>query len=60
MSQKGMQMLAGKELLPEMKNVHLDKCTDCLASNKIGAPYDQSLQCEGKLFWNLFTLMYAM
>ena len=28
MSQKGMQMLAGKELLSEVKNVQLDKFAD--------------------------------
>ena len=28
MSQKGMQMLAKKELLLELKKVHLDKCAD--------------------------------
>ena len=31
MSQKGMQMLAKKELLLEVKKVHLDKCPDSLA-----------------------------
>ena len=30
MSQKRMQMLAGKDVLLKMKNVHLDKCADCL------------------------------
>ena len=31
MSQKGMQMLSEKELLSEVKKVHLDKCLDYLA-----------------------------
>ena len=34
MSQRRMQMLAEKELLPEVRNMHLDKCIDCLASKK--------------------------
>ena len=34
MSQKGMQMLAEKELLPEVKKVHLDKCADFLAGKQ--------------------------
>ena len=33
MSQKGMKMLVGKELLSKVKNMHLDKCADCLADN---------------------------
>ena len=32
MSEKGMQMLAERELLPKVKNVNMDKCVDCLAS----------------------------
>ena len=34
MNQKGMQMLARKELLLEVKNVHLDKYVDCLANKQ--------------------------
>ena len=30
MSQKGMQILAERDLLPKVKNVHLDKCVDYL------------------------------
>ena len=34
MSQKGMKMLVGKELLPEVKTVHLDKCVECLVGKQ--------------------------
>ena len=30
MSEKGMHMLANQKLLPEVKEVHLEKCVDCL------------------------------
>ena len=32
MSEKGMQKLAVDDLIPEVKNVHLDKCVECVAS----------------------------
>ena len=32
MSQKGMRRLAEENLILEVKNVQLEKCTDCLAS----------------------------
>ena len=34
MSQKGMQMLAEKELLLEVRNMHMEKCIDCLAGKQ--------------------------
>ena len=34
MSQNEMQILAEKDLLPEMKKVHLDKCVDCMAGKQ--------------------------
>ena len=34
MSEKRMQKLAADDLVPEVKNVHLDKCADCLACKK--------------------------
>ena len=34
MSQKGMQRLADDNLIPEVKNVQLEKCTDCLAGKQ--------------------------
>ena len=34
MSQKGMRRLAEDNLIPEVKNVHLEKCIDCLASKQ--------------------------
>ena len=34
MSLKGMQMLTKKEILSEVKNMHLDKCVDCLAGKQ--------------------------
>ena len=34
MSQKGMQMLAKRELLLEVKKLHLDKCDDFLVDKK--------------------------
>ena len=34
MSQRGMKMLVGKELLPEVKKVHLEKCVDCMADRQ--------------------------
>ena len=34
MSQKGMRRLADDNLIPEVKNVQLEKCTDCLAGKQ--------------------------
>ena len=34
MSHKGMQMLPEKELMSELKKVHMDKCHDCLAGKE--------------------------
>ena len=34
MSEKGMQKPAANDLIPEVKNVHLDKCVDCLAGKQ--------------------------
>ena len=34
MSQKGMQRLADVNLITKVKNVHLEKCTDCLAGKQ--------------------------
>ena len=34
MSQKGMQRLAEDNLISEVKNVQLEKCTDCLADKQ--------------------------
>ena len=34
MSEKGMQNLAIEEIIPEVKNVHLDKIVDCLADKQ--------------------------
>ena len=34
MSQKGMQRLAEDNLIPEVKDVHLERCTDCLADKQ--------------------------
>ena len=34
MSEKGMRKLAVDDLIPEVKNVHLDKCADCLAGKQ--------------------------
>ena len=34
MSQKGMWRLVEDNLIPEVKNVHLEKCTDCLAGKQ--------------------------
>ena len=34
MSQRRMQMLAEKELLPEVRNMHLDKCIVFLANQQ--------------------------
>ena len=31
MSEKGMRRLADDNLIPEVKNMQLEKCTDCLA-----------------------------
>ena len=39
MSQKGMQMLVEKDLMPKMKNMHLDKCVDSLADKKNRAAF---------------------
>ena len=30
MSERGMHILAGQKLLPEVKGVHLERCVDCL------------------------------
>ena len=34
MSEKGMWKLAGDDFIQEVKNVHLDKCANCLASKQ--------------------------
>ena len=34
MSEKGMQKLAVDDHIPEVKNMHLDKCADCLADKQ--------------------------
>ena len=34
MSQKGMRRLGDGNLIPEVKNVQLEKCTDCLAGKQ--------------------------
>ena len=34
MSEKGMRKLVTDDLIPEVKNVHLDKCADCLAGKQ--------------------------
>ena len=34
MSQKGMHMLVERDFLPKVKNVQLEKCTDCLAGKQ--------------------------
>ena len=35
MSEKGMRKLSADDLIPELKNVHLDdKCADCLAGKQ--------------------------
>ena len=39
MTQKGMWMQAEKDLLSQIKNVHLDKCVDCLADKQNKATF---------------------
>ena len=39
MNQKGMKMLAVRELLPAEKKVHLDKCVDCLDGKQNRPPF---------------------
>ena len=34
MSQKGMRQLADNNLVPKVKNMQLEKCTNCLASKQ--------------------------
>ena len=34
MSEKGMHILAEKDLLPEVKGIHLERCVDCLAGKQ--------------------------
>ena len=33
-SEKGMRKIAADDLIPEVKNVHLEKCADCLAGKQ--------------------------
>ena len=41
MSEKGMRKLAADDLIPEVKNVHLDKCANCLGASKIEPLFDR-------------------
>ena len=36
MSERGVHMLAEKNLLPEVKGMHFEKCVDCLARKQTG------------------------
>ena len=49
MSKKGMQMLAEKELLSDVKKVHLDKCPDCLAGKQNRATFRPRPRMYAKL-----------
>ena len=39
MSEKGMHILAGQKLLPEVKGVHLERCVDCLVKKQNKAAF---------------------
>ena len=34
MSKRGMHILVGKDVLPEVKRIHLEKCVDCLVGKQ--------------------------
>ena len=48
MSQKGMQMFPNKELLPEMKKVHMEKCSVCVAGKQNRAVFRPRLPMRRK------------
>ena len=60
LSQMGMQMLAEKECPLEVKNMHLEKCIDCLDNKQNKAASLPSLRRGEKFPWNWCTQMYAM
>ena len=59
-SQRGMQMLAEKELLPEVKKVHLEKCIDCLAGKQNRVAFRSRPPMRRKNALELMHTMYAM
>ena len=60
MNQKGTHMVAERELLLEMKSVHLEKCTKCLADKQNRAAFRPRPLMQRKTILELVTLMYAM
>ena len=60
MSQKGLRKLAKDDLIPEVKNVQLEKGTDCLADKQNATSFHARPPMRKKVRWNSCIRTYVM
>lgn len=59
MSEKGLQILAKKQVLPRIIGIHLNKRDHCLDGMQHRVSFHKNIHHKKIMFWNLFILMFV-